>query len=197
MILDRKNSPTRWSYGAARFQPAFHVVAGTIQPSDGDLTSKARALGFDAIVIEKRGYDAGELTQLRNIIESSLRPECKLFDDDRRTFYTLTGPSGSPEVALSMIRLWRWPTVLGRMRQAPNSSKAAVKSEAAGTWTSDLKQSRAPNSLLFRRFKGGAYRCSIYGFSPRGKAEKSRYLCGWPTPYDGNNRCIRRNASTN
>jgi hypothetical protein len=85
-VLDRKGSTTKWSYGAAPYQPSWTAVGNVVvQHAKSGLAPAAAGLGFDAILIEKRAYDDAEMQILRANIEADRT--CKLFEDDLRVLY--------------------------------------------------------------------------------------------------------------
>ncbi|MGX1099571.1 hypothetical protein [Amorphus sp. MBR-141] len=92
-ILDRSASGTRWSYGSAVSQEAFRQVAAVVEHvDDGELSTAARGMGFDAILIEKTAYNASQLDALQRAVEAGLTPGCRVFDDLRRVLFVLSPP---------------------------------------------------------------------------------------------------------
>jgi len=90
-VLDRKGSSTKWSYGAASYQPSWTAVGNIVGlHAKSGLAPAAAGLGFDAILIEKRAYDDAEMQILRANIEAD--GTCKLFEDDLRILYHI-GPA--------------------------------------------------------------------------------------------------------
>lgn len=87
-ILDRPGSPTRWSYGANDRQAWFPMLQFALNDPNGAV-GRMRAMGFDSMLIEKRGYDAGELQTLQAKLGAQLSPSCLLFDDERMALYAL------------------------------------------------------------------------------------------------------------
>jgi hypothetical protein len=64
------------------------------QPSG--LAARAKAFGFDSLLIEKRGYDQAGLNQLKAELGRQLSPACVLYDDNVLTLYALArAPDGS------------------------------------------------------------------------------------------------------
>jgi hypothetical protein len=69
-------------------QPAYSFVASVVAKEP--LAHAAKAAGFDMILIEKAAYDVGELRAVMDSIDSEMEsPDCKLFDDDRRSLFGL------------------------------------------------------------------------------------------------------------
>jgi hypothetical protein len=90
-ILDPEGTSTRWSYGASANDPSFQKVARAVEP-DGDLARDARRIGFDAVLLEKRAYDASEIALWRNTVERGIGGGCLVFEDDFRALYMLEPP---------------------------------------------------------------------------------------------------------
>lgn len=88
-ILDRKGSPTKWSYGGSINQPSYLAVKSIVDahPATG-LPAAASGMGFDSILIEKSAYDNSELNKIRENIEGDPNA-CKVFDDQFRMLYIL------------------------------------------------------------------------------------------------------------
>ena len=94
-IYDTPGNTTRWSYGATDKQPWFGVVTlATHDPAT--LVTRARHLGFDSVLIQKRGFEPAKLSALQAALDHQLAPACKLFDDDVEVLYALRrGPNGA------------------------------------------------------------------------------------------------------
>lgn len=87
-IYDKPGSPTRWSYGATAKQPWFGLVDfATREPQS--LAAHARALGFDSILIQKRGYEPARLAEMQTALSLQLAPACRLYEDDVEVLYVL------------------------------------------------------------------------------------------------------------
>ncbi|WP_441277310.1 hypothetical protein AB7783_07800 [Tardiphaga sp. 172_B4_N1_3] len=91
-LFDRADSPTKWSYGLSDRQDAFRVLSNSFAVGAADVVSRARGLGYDAILVEKLGYDAKDLSIVVASIESGLSPSCKIFDDRMRALYDIGNP---------------------------------------------------------------------------------------------------------
>ena len=56
--------------------------------SSNDITKAARALSFDAVLVEKLAYTEGDLAALRsNIVDAQI-----VFEDNERILYTIKQP---------------------------------------------------------------------------------------------------------
>ncbi len=97
-ILDHRSSATRWSYGLNQSQSLYRQVLAALLPSHPDgLPGRAVELGFDALLIEKRGYDDAELRIMADKVEAAVGFACKLQEDQYRIFFALrTDEQGRP-----------------------------------------------------------------------------------------------------
>jgi hypothetical protein len=87
-IFDRPGSPTRWSYGANPHQPWFGKVSFlTAEPET--MVERARALGFDAVLIAKRAYEPPALAALQSALGARVRPSCLVYQDELLLLYSL------------------------------------------------------------------------------------------------------------
>ena len=88
-LFDHKGSKTRWSYGGMKEQPSFLSVKNMLDdhPETG-LSEAAATMGFDAILIEKKAYEADGWAPVVKNIQSSPH-QCKIFEDDRRIMFSL------------------------------------------------------------------------------------------------------------
>ncbi len=95
-IYDKPGSQTRWSYGASDRQPGVaRSNVSLSQPSS--VLPRARALGFDAILIVKQAYDPAALGVLKADIAGPIAPGCRLYEDDVQVLYALgRDPGGGP-----------------------------------------------------------------------------------------------------
>jgi phosphoglycerol transferase len=93
-IYDTPGNPTRWSYGANDKQPWFGVVSlATRDPQT--LVAHARSLGFDSVLIQKRGLEPAKLAATQAALAAQLATECKVFEDEVEVLYALrTSPNG-------------------------------------------------------------------------------------------------------
>lgn len=91
-LFDRADSPTKWSYGLSDRQDGFRVLSNSFAVGAADVVGKARGLGYDAILVEKLGYDAKDLSIVVASIESGLSPSCKIFNDRMRALYDIGHP---------------------------------------------------------------------------------------------------------
>ena len=89
-LFDRRDSPTRWSYGANQAQPWFGRVLFSAGQVEG-LADRVRALGFDSILVEKRGYDAAGLGALQAGLGTQIAVACRLYEDELMVLYALPG----------------------------------------------------------------------------------------------------------
>lgn len=92
-LLDAVGSRTRWSYGLSSRQPEFQTVSKVVGSGDAGMPARARAGGFDGVLIEKAAYTPEEIANLVEAIESDLSPGCKLFEDERRMLFALGRPA--------------------------------------------------------------------------------------------------------
>jgi hypothetical protein len=87
-VFDAPRSSTRWSYGATPAQPWYPLVSLLVnQP--GAIVARARNLGFDGVLIQKRGYDAAELPPLEAEL-GGVGGRCRLYEDAVMALYALT-----------------------------------------------------------------------------------------------------------
>jgi phosphoglycerol transferase len=94
-LLDKRGSTTRWSYGSSDKQVRSALIRFVVRQPAG-LVPRARAFGFDSLLVEKRGYDEAGLNQLKAELGRQLSPACVLYDDDVLTLYALgRAPNGS------------------------------------------------------------------------------------------------------
>lgn len=88
-LFDHADSTTRWSYGLSDRQDGFKVLSSSFAVGAPDMISKARSLGYDAILVEKLGYDEKDLTTTIAAIESALSLSCKIYDDRMRVLFDI------------------------------------------------------------------------------------------------------------
>jgi hypothetical protein len=90
-LLDRRGAVTRWSYGLHWNQSGFQELRTVMKVDNPDLVARARALGYDGILIEKAGLTTAD----RDVLERTVRASGAeaLFDDGKRTLLRL--PPGS------------------------------------------------------------------------------------------------------
>ena len=94
-LYDTHQSKTRWSYGSTLSQPAFRTLKSVVDDHrEAGLVAAAAKLGFDAILIEKPAYDAGELASLRANIERDVAPACRIYEDALRILYLIARQAG-------------------------------------------------------------------------------------------------------
>ncbi|MBC7578512.1 MAG: hypothetical protein H7312_14290 [Tardiphaga sp.] len=85
-LLDRPNSPTRWSYGLADRQLQLATLTSLARDTPS-IAAEAKAMKFDGILVEKTGYTAEEATRLVAGLEAS--GACKVSDDAYRTLFQI------------------------------------------------------------------------------------------------------------
>lgn len=88
-LFDRADSPTKWSYGLSDRQDGFKVLSSSFAIGAFDVVKRARELGYDAVLIEKLGYDAKDLPAVTASIDMSLPLSCKIYDDSMRALYDI------------------------------------------------------------------------------------------------------------
>jgi hypothetical protein len=94
-IYDSYPSRTRWSYGSHLSQGAFRTLKSAVDAHrEAGLVGAAAALEFDAILVEKSAYDAGELKSLRANIERDIAPACVIYEDTIRILYLIARQAG-------------------------------------------------------------------------------------------------------
>jgi hypothetical protein len=94
-IFDRPQSTTRWSYGASDRQAGFQRLKAATARTDG-LADRARGMGFDSVLLEKRAYDAKPLAEMQAAVEGQMGAACRLYDDPNYTLYALSCTAGAP-----------------------------------------------------------------------------------------------------
>jgi phosphoglycerol transferase len=94
-IFDRLGSTTRWSYGADEKQPGFKRLQAQTARLDG-LAERARRMGFDAVLIEKRAYDPNTLAAVEAAVGARAGPQCRLYEDQTYALYALGCATGAP-----------------------------------------------------------------------------------------------------
>lgn len=84
-ILDRKNSPTKWSYGGTSQQASYLLVAKAIEDHKAfGLVAAARDMGFDGALLEKQPYDEAEWRALSGNLTANA---CKVYEDNLRVLF--------------------------------------------------------------------------------------------------------------
>lgn len=92
-IYDKPHSATRWSFGAGQAQGNFNLRQFTLQQAEG-LPGRARAYGYDSILIMKHDYLDGE-PAFSAAMAKQFDPACRAYDDATYTLYSLSrGPGG-------------------------------------------------------------------------------------------------------
>ena len=86
-LLDAPGSATRWSYGITNTQPWFALVSMVTNQPVG-IAPRARGLGFDGVLIEKRGYNAEDLPVLQAELGGA-GGRCRLYEDAMMALYAL------------------------------------------------------------------------------------------------------------
>jgi hypothetical protein len=94
-IFDRSDSTTRWSYGAHEKQPGFKRLQAQTAQLDG-LAGRARRMGFDGVLIEKRAYDANTLAAVEAAVGAQAGAQCRLYEDQTYALYALGCATGAP-----------------------------------------------------------------------------------------------------
>ncbi|MGZ3273392.1 MAG: hypothetical protein ACXU82_07020 [Caulobacteraceae bacterium] len=94
-IFDRPTSATRWSYGASERQPGFRRLKAETAALDG-VAGRARRMGFDGLLLEKRAYDARTLGAIQAAVEAQAGAACRLYDDASYALYALGCSAGAP-----------------------------------------------------------------------------------------------------
>ena len=96
-IFDRRDSATRWSYGANEMQAGFKRLKAQTAKLDG-LDDRARRMGFDSILLDKRGYEPKDLAAVQAAVGWQAGPSCRLYEDQNFALYSLgcarRGPGG-------------------------------------------------------------------------------------------------------
>lgn len=95
LIFDRPGSPTQWSYGASGRESGYAAwLAGLMPDRDPDgLPARARAAGFDAILVEKKAFSPEELDSLLNALRA-LPPPCLVYEDALRALFDIARAPG-------------------------------------------------------------------------------------------------------
>jgi hypothetical protein len=94
-VFDRLDSPTRWSYGADEQQAGFKRLQAATASLDG-VVDRARRMGFDSVLVEKRAYDPKPLAAVEAALAAQAGGTCRLFDDGAYTLYSLRCGAGAP-----------------------------------------------------------------------------------------------------
>jgi hypothetical protein len=94
-IFDRTDSATRWSYGANENQPGFKRLKAETASLDG-VGDRARRMGFDSILVEKRAYDPKALAGVLAALSAQAGPPCRLYEDQIYALYSLGCGAGAP-----------------------------------------------------------------------------------------------------
>jgi hypothetical protein len=94
-IFDRLGSATRWSYGANENQPGFQRLKAETARLDG-LGERARRMGFDSILLEKRAYDLKALAEVQAAVAAQAGLPCRLYEDQNYALYSLRCGAGAP-----------------------------------------------------------------------------------------------------
>lgn len=142
-VLDRARSGVRWSYGTSTGQSAFTHLSTVVDTHRGrGLVGAARALGFDAIAIEKSPLDATELASWRAAIEAEMGTSCLIFDDARRALYLIDQPGRNltcqGPVADLTTEPTRYVTAAGRFGRSLLHGGWS-SGEATYTWTDGMR----------------------------------------------------------
>lgn len=87
-IFDRPDSATRWSYGANENQAGFKRLKAQTTRLEG-LGDRARLMGFDSILVDKRAYDPKTLAPVLTAIGAQAGPSCRLYEDQDYALYAL------------------------------------------------------------------------------------------------------------
>ena len=94
-IFDRRDSATRWSYGANENQTGFKRLKAQTARLDG-LGERARSMGFDSILVDKRAYDPKTLAGAQAAIATQANAPCRLYEDRNYALYDLRCRAGAP-----------------------------------------------------------------------------------------------------
>jgi hypothetical protein len=180
-IIDRPNSPIRWSYGLSNRQPMYGYLSTVVHThTDADLPAAAAALGFDAILIERAAFEPARLDVMVATVEAALGSACRVFADDRRALYSLsrvTDASCAPAKAdLSTIRYET--TSVGR--GGPILVGGWAQPEAGFTWT-DGRVARllVPLSPDMRSAPAVEVRLAFFVYRPDpGRAKVIEFVAG-------------------
>jgi hypothetical protein len=90
-LVDRRGTKTGWSYGLHWYQSGFQQLRTVMKVDNPDLVARARALGYDGVLIEKSGLTAADREALEKNIGAAGAQV--LFDDARRMLLRL--PAGT------------------------------------------------------------------------------------------------------
>ena len=94
-IFDRRDSATRWSYGANENQAGFKRLKAQTAGLDG-LDGRARGMGFDSILVDKRAYDPKVLAGVQAAVAAQAGAPCRLYEDQNYALYGLGCSAGAP-----------------------------------------------------------------------------------------------------
>jgi hypothetical protein len=89
--VDRRGTKTGWSYGLHWNQSGFQQLRTVMKVDNPDLVARARALGYDGVLIEKAGLTAADREALEKSIGAAGAQV--LFDDARRMLLRLPAAS--------------------------------------------------------------------------------------------------------
>jgi hypothetical protein len=93
-IFDRRDSATRWSYGANEKQPGFKRLQALTAKLDG-LPERARGMGFDSILVDKRAYEPTVLAKVEAAVAPQAGSPCRLYEDQTYALYALACVAGA------------------------------------------------------------------------------------------------------
>jgi hypothetical protein len=86
-LIDRRGTDTRWSYGLHWYQSGFQEIRTVMKVDNPDLVTRARAIGYDGILIEKAGLTPADRETLEKNIGAAGAQV--VFDDAKRTLLKL------------------------------------------------------------------------------------------------------------
>ncbi len=89
-ILSRAGSPVRWSYGLSNRQREFRELTRLVNDHrEEGLAAGAAAMGFDAILLDKRALGDDDLSAIDAMLARELPMTCRLFDDSFRVLWKI------------------------------------------------------------------------------------------------------------
>ncbi len=95
-ILSRARSDVRWSYGLSARQPEFWTLVTLVSDHRGrDLAAAAAAIGFDAILLDKRALAPEELEETKHSLLDEVGSACLVFDDERHVLVQIAATAAS------------------------------------------------------------------------------------------------------
>lgn len=96
-ILSRARSDVRWSYGLSARQPDLWALVTLVAEHRGrDLAAAAAAIGFDAILLDKRALAPDELEETNRSLLDEVGPVCQTFDGERHVFVQIAATTANP-----------------------------------------------------------------------------------------------------